>query len=288
MPRMTTGKRREASQRAAAKAVRKRPISRTMRSVLRYGAIVLAVAAVTGAGAWAWQSGRIAQGAAHLHALWLDSTAGAGLNIQEVLVDGRQSTSGTDVLQALAVRRGDPILALDPGAARTRLEALAWVKSATVERRLPDSVYVHLEEHRPIARWQIDHRIRLIDDAGGVLTGIDPAPFVALPLVVGPDAPQHAMPLLDSLADVPAITDQLRAAIRVGNRRWDLQLASGARVKLPEGDVVEALRLLAEQDARIVLMNPDILSIDLRLGDRVFFELSPMASQRRLLPEQET
>ena len=63
----------------------------------------------------------------------------------------------------------------------------------------------------------------------------DVSRFSDLPLTVGLDAPAHAAAMLDALSATPAIRDMVAAMVRVGERRWNLQLKNGITVMLPEG-----------------------------------------------------
>ncbi len=47
---------------------------------------------------------------------------------------------------------------------------------------------------------------------------------------------------------IPALRDQVRAAVLVGERRWNLRLKNGIDVRLPETDVAAALDRLVELD----------------------------------------
>ena len=47
-------------------------------------------------------------------------------------------------------RAATRLFGFDPQAAKTRLEALSWVRQVTVERRLPGTViYLRVEERHP-------------------------------------------------------------------------------------------------------------------------------------------
>src|SRR3546814_21045357 len=94
----------------------------------------------------------------------------------------------TTLVRALGLETGRPILAVDPAAARAALEALPWVASASVERQLPGTVYIRLTERAPLALWQDQGVIQVIDRDGAVIPGVEPRRFAHLPLVVGPDA----------------------------------------------------------------------------------------------------
>ena len=288
MPRVTQPRPAAARRRADGQRGRRRPMSPRLRWALRGGAVAALILALGGGGHWLWRSGATDDAGRWLQARWLNTTAAAGLRVQEVLVYGRAATSAEEVLAALAVQQGEPILGFDPGDARDRLEALPWIRHAVVERRLPDRIVVRLEERRPLARWQLDQRLTVIDHEGAELTTADADVFGHLPLFVGTDAPAHAQSFLAVLQDAPTVARRVAAIIRVGGRRWDLRLDNGVTVQLPTTDAAGALRRLAEMQERTGLFERDIVVIDLRLADRLSIRTSPMASQRRRLPEQST
>jgi cell division protein FtsQ len=202
--------------------------------------------------------------------------AAAGLRVQEVRIEGRQKTQEALLRAAIGVVPGEPILGYSLSAARQRIESIPWVQSATVERRLPSTVVVQLVERRPFAVWQHDGKFVLIDRAGRMVTDSDVATFAGqLPLVVGAGAPEAAARLLDALAAQPTVQTHVTAAVRVGERRWNLQLATGAQVLLPEDAEVPALAKLAELQKEFDLLDRPLAVVDLRLPDR--FSVRPKA-----------
>ncbi len=200
-----------------------------------------------------------------------------GLSVQEVLVEGRTRSKAARLLAAVGVARGDPIMTFDPRRARARIEALPWVRQAVVERRLPSLIYLRIEERTPIALWQSDGRIAVIDEAGEVIPGIPPEDFPGLTLVVGPDAPAHAAGLLRLLDSEPDLRRQVVAAVRVGGRRWNLRFEGGTDVRLPETDAEEAWAQFARIEREHGVLRRDVDSIDLRLPDRLVVRTAPDA-----------
>jgi cell division protein FtsQ len=199
-------------------------------------------------------------------------TAALGLDVHHVLVEGRQKTPPDLLRRALAIEQGDPLLTYSLAAARDRLERIEWVRSAEVRRVLPDTVVVELTERRPFAVWQHDGRFVLIDRDGNTVTDSDVAKFASqLPLLVGAGAPQAAAALIDALAGDPGILQHMQAAVRVGDRRWNLQMGSGASVMLPEGVAAQtqALATLVKLQAAHRLLDRPLAAIDLRLPDRL-------------------
>lgn len=201
-----------------------------------------------------------------------DATAGLGLRVENVVIEGRVKTPEPLLRAAIGIAPGEPILSYSVQAARARIESINWVHDATVERRLPDTIVVHLVERRPFAVWQHEGKFRLIDRDGQVVTDSDVADFASqLPLVVGAGAPQAAAALIDALAGQPAIQQRVVAAVRVGQRRWNLRLNNGIDVLLPEGAETQALARLAELEAQHQLLDRPLQAIDMRLPDRFVF-----------------
>lgn len=256
-------------------AIRKRRIGSRKRAALAIRILVLVlVIAILGAGIWAWQARLPARVLELMFGALTDANSAAGLMVADVTLIGRSNASRAELIAALAVNRGDPILAVAPRAARERLEALGWVEKASVARRMPGQVLVHIVERRPFALWQNDGALFLIDRSGAVISDQGLARFAVLPVVVGGDAAGRAGDLMDMLANQPELFTRVRAAVRVGGRRWDIHLDNDVTVRLPESGAAEAWGRLAELNDSHGIIDRALLSIDLRLPDRLVVRLA--------------
>lgn len=280
MRRMIVVSRRDAApgrkRRPEKKPPRRRPLRPWRRPAVRIAAAAVALALLAGSGFWLWSTGRAAAGLDGVRLALIDASAALGLTVREVLVTGRERTPRAALLEALDVERGAPLVSIDPVAARRRLEALGWVRDATVERRFPDTVFVRLGERTPLALWQRQGKLVVVDPEGVVIDGAEARKFARLPLIVGDDAPAHAADLLAVMASEPVLRERVAAAIRVGGRRWNLRLADGIDVQLPEEGIAEAWRRLAEYDRSHSLLAREIAGVDLRLPDRLVLRPAPM------------
>jgi cell division protein FtsQ len=261
--------------------VRRRPRPRWLARLLRLGLPALALLLLAGGGAWLWRSGWVGEKLAAGEAALLTASGRAGLVLNDIEIAGRTQTTQPAVMAALKLRRGIPLLAVSPEALRERLEALPWVKAATVERRLPDRLYVRLEESQPLALWQHDGRFSLIGAGGEVIEEPDVGRFNHLLQVVGEDAPAHAAKLIAMLGREPDLQQRVTAAVLVSGRRWNLHLDNGIDVRLPEENSAAAWTRLAELDRQRKLLDKDLVSIDLRDPDRLVVRLSPAAAAKR-------
>ena len=207
----------------------------------------------------------------------LDGSARFGLVVNDVRVEGRETTDRETILAALGAGPGTPILAVSPKRAKERLETLPWVRSAVVERRLPDTLYVRLVERKPLALWQHSGKIELIDREGAVIPVSHLDRFAKLPLVVGDNAASHAAELLDMLASEPDLAARVSAAIRVGDRRWNLRIDNAIDVLLPADSPASAWAQLATLERSSAILKRDVQVVDVRLPDRLVVRVNPEA-----------
>jgi cell division protein FtsQ len=205
----------------------------------------------------------------------VEATGLLGLTVSDVTVEGRETTDRETILAALAARPGTPILAVSPKHAKQQLESLPWVRTAVIERRLPGTLYVRLVERKPLALWQHGGKIALIDRVGAVIPVARLDRFAKLPMVVGEGAASHAAELLDMLASEPDLAVRVTAAIRVGDRRWNLRIDNAIDVLLPADETAGAWGQLARLDRSSAVVQRDVQTIDIRLPDRLVLRVSP-------------
>jgi cell division protein FtsQ len=94
--------------------------------------------------------------------------------------------------------------------------------------------------------------------------------------------------LFAALAEEPDLHRRVSNAVRVRERRWDVELVNGVTVRLPEDEVAAAWRRLGEVERAQRLLDRDIVVIDLRFADRLVVQLNPAAAQARRLPGKDT
>lgn len=267
---------------------RRKPPPRWRRPAL-VACAALAFAGACAAGAYgAWRADYPGRALAWLKETAIEGQIAFGLTVQEVIARGREGAARDELLAALDVRRGQPILSFDLAAAKARLEAIGWVREAEVSRQLPHTIEIAIRERHPLALWQHAGRLALIGRDGEVITTQGLERFAALPVVVGAQAAGHAGALLALLREEPALFSLVEAAVRVGDRRWNIRLKGGIEVRLPEGDEAAAWRRLAalERDYRILARN--LVAIDLRLPDRLIVRLPTGEAERLRQPGEKT
>ena len=199
--------------------------------------------------------------------------AAAGFAIRDIPVSGDEHTPKKAVYAVLGFAKGQSLFAASPSAVRERLKQLPWVSDAIVRRQFPDIVTVRLIEKRPFALWRDGNRTAVVERSGAIINTARPDDFPRLPVLLGPGAPEAGAALLDALGAERAVSARLRAAERVGERRWDLLLAGGVTVKLPEEGWQKELGDLEHLIVDRAILERDIEIIDLRYPDNYVFRL---------------
>jgi cell division protein FtsQ len=247
---------------------RRRPLLRPMMfGVLALGAVGIcgiAVAALEPAGRFSW----INEGVAEIGAR-------AGLTVEEIIVRGQHNTPRELIRAAIGIRNGDPLLAFSPEAARQRLESIAWIESAEVQRNLSGNITVDIHERRPFAIWQHQNDFAVVDREGRVVSADTLDAFGPLPLLVGEGAQKSGAAVYDLLARSPEVQQRTQALIFVNQRRWNLRMHTGTDVLLPEGHEDAAIARLAELQRTQALLDRPLVSIDMRLPDRLVVRQQP-------------
>ncbi len=236
----------------------------------RAAVICVALMIMLWGGAWFFLSDADTDSANWIKDRSIAAAGSAGYRVENILVEGRQYSDADALLALINIEKGDSIFLFDPTDAKAQIEKIGWVKSARVERRLPDTIYIKLEERRPLALWKNGKTLSLIDSNGAVLTQENLGRFKNLLMIRGKGAPKKAESLLALLDAEQALKQLVDHAVLVETRRWDIYLQDGKRIKLPETDVGLAIRnmmLRHEQDN--ILGKDSITVIDARYQGRL-------------------
>jgi cell division protein FtsQ len=247
------------------------------------GALALALfGALVGAPVWLIGSGTLddaGRQAADVYQVWRrEGGLGAAVRLENLSVEGRNRTTLAALRGALQIKKGDSLLAADPWQIKRRLEALPWVRVATVERRFPGTVIVTLTERVPIARFRDRGATILVDETGALIRVAAEKEHENLILLAGDGAPEAATALLKLLESDPALARRIVSATRHGQRRWDLAFDSGAVLRLPDGYERAALAKFGEFERQHNLLARGAVTYDMRLPDRLVIRSSRAAA----------
>src|SRR6201995_3111881 len=173
-----------------------------------------------------------------------------GFRITAVAINGRKQLSQDEVLAIGGVNGRSSALFLDTAAVRDQHKANPWIADATILKFYPNQLQIDIVERSAFALWQSNGKLSVIAEDGAVLEPYVSRRFLKLPFLVG-------------------------------ERRWNLRTKDGLDIRLPENDVGNALAALSKLDQDDHLFSRDIVSIDMRLPDRLTVQLSDDAAKAR-------
>lgn len=199
-----------------------------------------------------------------------------GMAAQDITITGLEHHEPEMLLTAIGVQPGGSLIGFDAVQARHILENLDWIENAKVQRLFPNQLAIEVKEREPFAIWQRGQAYYVIDKSGAAMSGLAAAQLVRLPLVTGEGANTAAAELINQLSAYPDIMLQVKAAARVGDRRWTLYLDNGITVQLPENGSGQAIAIADQLNKTQQLLSRGIRSLDLRLPDRVIVEVAEL------------
>ena len=187
------------------------------------------------------------------------------LDVDRVVVDGAGQSGARLVAEKSAVRRGQPLLDLDRGAAARRVGALPWVLRAEVQRDWPGTVRIRVTERVPVGVTREDSVSWALLDRSARVVAVVPSAPPGLAVVDGfSEAGATGTRLGPAVAEVlgvvtampPALLPRV-AAVAVGDEGISLRLAPQGEVRLGPPEAVEhklraALTVLGVVDGRTV------------------------------------
>ena len=198
-----------------------------------------------------------------------------GFTLRHVETRGNHRVSTQAIYDIAFSQQSSAMPLVDLDGTRERLMRLSWIREARVTRRLPDTLVIEVIERVPVAVWQQQGRLSLIDAEGVVL---EPAASAMPDMVrlIGPDANRHFASLNALLEAAPRLRPMVTDAAWIGGRRWDLHFQGGETLSLPEGEAEarRAIERFARLDQRDSLLGRGFARIDMRDPRRASVRIS--------------
>lgn len=198
--------------------------------------------------------------------------ANYGFVLENLVIEGQKNSSLQDIIDIVNADKGTPIYDVGIDSVKTKLENNIWIKGALVERRLPSTLYIAVVEREPIAIWQFEQKLYLIDTEGNRISLYSGQNIGDLIQVIGQDANIYAQSLTNDLIVYPGLAEKVKSAVRYGQRRWNLIFKEGITVKMPEQGFEKAYDFLNSLDKQGKLFGNAYKMLDLRDANKYYFE----------------
>ncbi|MGD9540026.1 MAG: cell division protein FtsQ/DivIB [Methylocystis sp.] len=205
----------------------------------------------------------------------------AGFPISAVTITGQSRLRERELLEAAGVGPRNSLPFLNATAVRERLMQVPLVKSARVVKFYPNRLVIAIEERQPSALWQRDGRVAVISDDGVPIDELRDQRYLGLPFVVGEGAQKRLLEFHMLMARAGDLAHRVKAGVLVAGRRWNLDMTNGVTVKLPELNPFGALDTLTRLQREARILDKDVMSIDLRIPERISVRLTEEAAAAR-------
>ena len=229
------------------------------------------VAVLVGVAAWMGQSISVVEGKANALA---DGTAKTfGLSVKSIQIIEVSEEQEAVIRRTMAVSEGDSMFRADPAAIKARIDTLKGFGNVQVHRFWPNQITVVVTplETSVLYRESDEAPLQAVHVTGEVAAEV--REDVDYHQVQGAGAVSQWPVLYEDLQQFPSLETRLDLAERVGDRRWDLVMAGGARVQLPaDSEASSALVVLAALQRETGILDRQVRKIDLRDPARVYVQ----------------
>jgi len=211
---------------------------------------------------------------------FLNTFPAFNLNVVEVRTNGKIDRA--TVLEYANLTAGMKLFGLNLKRISEKLEELAEVEKAEVQKVFPGKLVIEIKEREPFAQIRAG-QYYLLDKQGVILPGKSYAPYVDLPLIVGSGVRRdklnagercESMKLaraLDLLKAISESTSLSLSDVATVNVRFpddiSFKTKEGLEIKIGRGDFKGKLSLLDRASQDVFSEQNDINYIDLRFGD---------------------
>ena len=185
--------------------------------------------------------------------------------VQRISVSGELEHTQAELVQDMVqASLAGGFLRADLQLMRQQLESLPWIFEATVRRKWPNALEIHVVEQLPIARWGEDG---FLNHEGGIFNTARDSDWESLPLLEGPEGSAPALMarylrLLEILAPVNLSVEQLSVDDR---GQIEAVLVGGTRLILGSEKFLERMhRFVAVYRKELAPRQLEIERVDLR------------------------
>ena len=199
--------------------------------------------------------------------LWDKVTEISGFKIKKIEIIGASPKVANIIGKSLQISENESIFKRSTAELYMSVKEISWVKSAIVQKNLPNIIKIKIIEAVPIAVFQHDSKSFLIDKDGTLIEEVSEKP-AGIPLISGPNANKKAIEILEIISKFEDIKERLETLSFVRERRWDMTL-SGMKIKLPEKNIEESLNVLSILLKSGKINKNTVNSIDLRIPENV-------------------
>lgn len=185
-------------------------------------------------------------------------------SLEQVVMSGQKTRTKDALLARANVKMGQNVLSIDLDGAKNKMLGDPYVKSATLARRLPDTILVDIEERVPAAMVALGDALLLVTRDGDAFKRVEVGDPTDLPVITGL-APELADTDREGFADkirraLDVAVDYQQSTLATKMPLQEIHFEAGTGISLGVGSPVTSLvlggppfRRKLEQASRVAL-----------------------------------
>jgi cell division protein FtsQ len=190
-----------------------------------------------------------------------------GFVVEHINISGAGDKTEKLIEKHIDISRGDSILKVSACEIYSNIMKINWIKTAIVQKNLPNIINIKVEERMPIAVFQHDNKSTLIDREGFFIEDIKYRSINA-PIIAGDNGNIKGKEIIDTISKFSIIREKLESLTFIRERRWDIVVA-GIKIKLPEFETDEALEILSSLISTGRITKETVSALDFRIQNEI-------------------
>ncbi|MBI4125121.1 MAG: FtsQ-type POTRA domain-containing protein [Deltaproteobacteria bacterium] len=212
------------------------------------------------------------------YGLWWGVTHAATFALRQIEVVGRlEKVTMQEIVEAADLHTGVNLFSLNLQAVEAKILRLPWIRSVSIRRQVPGTLWIHVIEQRPKALL-LDGRLYFVSDEGAVFKGLEREPDRDLPVITGMKGGedlQTALRLIDFFEEKNDLgvfgLSEIHYNAAAGYSVVTLQ--GPLEVKLGRVDFEKKLERLKKIWADLTARTPGLRGIDLNYDEKAIVKL---------------
>lgn len=130
--------------------------------------------------------GIVLMGLAAVYGLYQLVFMGQTFAVAKIVVEGKwRHLTAQGLAELSGVKEGDNLFWIKIDDVKDRIKQEPWVESVAVQRRPPNTLWMYVEEHRPVAIFAGDGGLHCVDDREAVFKAVEAGDAKDLPVITG-------------------------------------------------------------------------------------------------------
>ena len=193
-----------------------------------------------------------------------------GFVIKNIKILGIKNMSKETILEIVRTEKKSNIFNANLSKIYNELSDNDWVRNLYVERVLPNTIKIKIEEKKPIGIWQNETSNKLITKYGEIISIADVNKFKNnLPIIHGDNANNNAESILKILRTNKSFAKNIWSLTYINNRRWNLHFNQGIIILLPSVGVLKAWKKIIKLQEQYGVLNLGLTELDFRNPNKI-------------------